>query len=190
MNCPNCGAPLKLLEDKDYLTCEYCTYTYLPEKNPDGVRVLEEPADYSCPVCKVQMVKASLYGERVQYCPKCRGLLFPMGVFAGLVWTQRKNHNHLPPETPPPTNMKDMERKIHCPRCRQAMQTHPYGGPGNVIIDNCPNCLLNWLDYKEFRRITTAPDRSYKPEPWSEVLIPPVSDEAEEDEDKSPWDLS
>jgi Zn-finger nucleic acid-binding protein len=41
------------------------------------------------------------------------------------------------------------------------MDTHPYGGPGNVIIDTCENCSLNWLDYGELQHIVRAPDERY-----------------------------
>jgi Zn-finger nucleic acid-binding protein len=41
------------------------------------------------------------------------------------------------------------------------MDTHLYGGGGNVIIDDCENCDLNWLDYGELDRIVRAPDREY-----------------------------
>ena len=36
-----------------------------------------------------------------------------------------------------------------------------YGGPGNVIIDTCEHCSLNWLDYGELQRIVRAPDERY-----------------------------
>jgi Zn-finger nucleic acid-binding protein len=41
------------------------------------------------------------------------------------------------------------------------MDTHPYGGPGNVIMDTCEHCSLNWLDYGELQRIVRAPDERY-----------------------------
>jgi Zn-finger nucleic acid-binding protein len=41
------------------------------------------------------------------------------------------------------------------------MDTHLYGGGGNVILDDCENCGLNWLDYGELDRIVRAPDREY-----------------------------
>ena len=37
------------------------------------------------------------------------------------------------------------------------MDTHIYGGPGNIVIDNCPACRLNWLDFPELARIESAP---------------------------------
>ena len=36
------------------------------------------------------------------------------------------------------------------------MDTHPYGGPGNIVIDNCAGCELNWLDYGELQRVGRA----------------------------------
>jgi Zn-finger nucleic acid-binding protein len=38
------------------------------------------------------------------------------------------------------------------------MDTHPYAGPGNVIIDSCGDCWLLWLDRGELARIAHAPD--------------------------------
>jgi Zn-finger nucleic acid-binding protein len=37
------------------------------------------------------------------------------------------------------------------------MDTHYYAGPGNIVIDDCSFCHLNWLDYGELQRITRAP---------------------------------
>ena len=42
------------------------------------------------------------------------------------------------------------------------MDTHFYGGPGNVIIDDCSRCCVNWLDHGELMRIVHAPDRVYE----------------------------
>ena len=55
------------------------------------------------------------------------------------------------------------ERKqatLNCPHCHQHMDTHFYNGPGNVIIDDCDTCELNWLDHGELMRIARAPDYS------------------------------
>ncbi len=55
----------------------------------------------------------------------------------------------------------EMDRRIHCPQCGHEMDTHAYGGGGNVIIEDCENCSLNWLDANELERIAQAPDREY-----------------------------
>jgi len=41
------------------------------------------------------------------------------------------------------------------------MDTHYYAGPGNVIIDDCSQCFLNWLDHGELMRVVRAPDYSH-----------------------------
>jgi Zn-finger nucleic acid-binding protein len=33
-----------------------------------------------------------------------------------------------------------------------------YGGPGNIVIDTCERCGVNWLDPGELHRIATAPE--------------------------------
>lgn len=38
------------------------------------------------------------------------------------------------------------------------MDTHFYGGPDNVVIDDCPRCSLDWLDAGQPMRIVHAPD--------------------------------
>jgi hypothetical protein len=55
MNCPNCGTPMCLQDGRECLTCDYCKSVYFPEKNEDGIRVLDEPSDLACPVCAVPL---------------------------------------------------------------------------------------------------------------------------------------
>jgi hypothetical protein len=45
--------------------------------------------------------------------------------------------------------------------------THPYYGPGNVVLDSCESCELVWLDFGELKQIVDAPgnDRSTKQMP-------------------------
>jgi hypothetical protein len=38
----------------------------------------------------------------------------------------------------------------------------PHGGPGNIVIDNCPNCHIIWLDYGEIYKIINSPDGEVK----------------------------
>lgn len=39
------------------------------------------------------------------------------------------------------------------------MNTHPYYGPGNVVIDTCSHCEVIWLDRAELGTTTGAPGR-------------------------------
>jgi Zn-finger nucleic acid-binding protein len=52
-----------------------------------------------------------------------------------------------------------MAREVCCPRCRARMATHPYYGPGRIIIDTCEPCHLIWLDPGEIERVIDAPGR-------------------------------
>jgi Zn-finger nucleic acid-binding protein len=52
----------------------------------------------------------------------------------------------------------DLNRRISCPKCHRPMEAHSYAGPGNVVIDSCEPCSLNWLDHGELARIAQAPD--------------------------------
>ena len=61
---------------------------------------------------------------------------------------------------------RDLERRIRCPGCGGTMMTHYYAGPGNVVIDNCPGCRLNWLDHRELRRIVEGSGGEDGDEAW------------------------
>ena len=39
------------------------------------------------------------------------------------------------------------------------MTTHPYYGPGNVVMESCDSCNLVWLDHGELQQIVDAPGR-------------------------------
>jgi Zn-finger nucleic acid-binding protein len=156
MNCRNCGAPMKPLDDRDYLFCAYCGSFHFPPESSQGVRVLDEPGALDCPICHIPLTTASIQSNRVLYCTQCRGILAKQSVFLALVDYQRARAPG-PPDRPRPLNAEDLQREVHCPSCHQLMDTHPYYGPGNVVIDNCAHCGLIWLDYGELGIITNAP---------------------------------
>ena len=151
---------MRLEEGKDYLVCDFCKSMHFPEPDAGGVRVLGEPAPQSCPVCGVPLLHAAIDRVRILHCGRCRGTLIPMGAFVLLVEELRARQN--PSARPlPALDPKDLNRHIHCPRCGRPMDTHPYLGPGNVVIDSCSECEINWLDYGELMRIVRAPDREF-----------------------------
>ena len=160
MTCPGCGAPMTLEAGKDFLLCQYCGTTHFPDPNPDGVRVLGIPAKDQCPRCKIALTEASVVSERILYCEKCRGLLIDMQAFLAVVEELR---SHVPSSdyAAKQPDWDDLNRRGNCPHCGRQMETHPYMGPGNVIIDTCESCSLNWLDYGELQRIVRAPDARY-----------------------------
>lgn len=158
MNCPGCGAPLHLTENDDSLRCEYCRSVYVPEENDDGVRELGETSPLTCPVCAVPLVLAAVAGQRVTYCKQCRGMLIPMNTFVAIIEELHAQHPGSGHAQPPP-DRKELERRLACPQCHKPMDTHFYEGPGNIIIENCSRCYLNWLDCGELMRVIRAPDR-------------------------------
>jgi LSD1 subclass zinc finger protein len=157
MNCPSCGAPMRLESGADSLTCAYCGNVVFPQKDDDGVRVLSEPGDELCPTCNLGLVAASFSGAHLQYCTRCRGMLIEMEVFADLVQTLRTDRDG-GGVIPRPPDRSELQRRLTCPHCRQAMETHFYAGPGNVILSDCERCSLDWLDHAKLMRIAHAPD--------------------------------
>ena len=182
MNCQNCGAPLKLVEDRNYFVCEYCTTFYFPQAaSPDGVIMLDDEAiDIKCPVCGVALSKAAVEGARVLHCPKCRGVLAGQAAFFNIVKYRRARASG-PPDRPRPLNQEDLNRRLYCPHCDQLMDTHPYYGPGNIVIDTCGHCAVIWLDHGEIGVITDAPGRD-RGRGW---LVPPGQQKDDDDDD---WD--
>jgi Zn-finger nucleic acid-binding protein len=160
MNCPSCGAPLLLAPDQESFTCDYCRSVYVPEENEDGVRVLEKPSPLGCPVCAIPLVEAALVDQPVLYCKQCRGLMVSMHIFASLI-DELRSRRAAGARVQPPADRKALDRRLACPQCHSRMDTHPYDGPGNVVIDSCSQCDLNWLDYGEMGRIVRAPDHHY-----------------------------
>jgi len=147
---------MKLKSDMQSFKCEYCQGVYFPEKNDDGVRVLEEQSGHDCPVCSVPLMHAYLGKSPVIYCTKCNGMLIAMAMMEGMIDELRSSHAAL--TTPSATDKDDLKRKINCPQCHRPMDAHIYGGPGNVVIDSCEDCCLIWFDRGELMHIVHASD--------------------------------
>jgi Zn-finger nucleic acid-binding protein len=151
---------MRLKEDAEFFTCEYCGNVHFPAPNEDGVRVLGDAAAEKCPVCAVSLVHAAIGGHRIRYCARCRGMLIAMNAFTAITADLRSRRDALGDSARQP-DWSDLDRKLRCPQCGSVMDTHPYGGPGNVIIDDCEVCTLVWLDFSELDRIVRAPDFQY-----------------------------
>ena len=159
MNCPSCGAALRIEGDGETFACDYCKNIYYPEKNDDGVRVLDA-AKESCPVCAIALRHAILGRERIRYCTRCRGMLVRMETFVLLIQELRADAPGQKVQARP--DPRELRRHIVCPQCHQQMDTHYYEGPGNIVIDSCSRCWVNWFDHGELMRVVAAPERSYE----------------------------
>jgi Zn-finger nucleic acid-binding protein len=158
IRCENCGAPMIPVPGRDYLTCEYCSSFAFPEPSADGVVMLGERGDVDCPVCSTTLSTASVAEVRVLHCKTCRGVLAKQEAFSAIVKFLRAEATG-EPDPVRPLNREELEREIACPYCGRTMDTHPYYGPGNAVIDNCARCGVIWLDYGELATIRDAPGR-------------------------------
>jgi Zn-finger nucleic acid-binding protein len=157
MDCPNCGAHMQPDKSMDSWSCIYCRSVYYSQKNEDNICLLGGTSKLACPVCAVPLAEAAMDGHKLLYCGRCRGSLIPVEVFVSLLDDLRARQagawtiSH-------PADPKELQRQIRCPQCGRPMDTHFYGGPGNVVIDDCAACELNWLDQGELARIVRAPE--------------------------------
>jgi len=150
---------MQLLDRRDYYHCRYCTTFHFPQAaatTGDGVEVLRGAADGDCPVCAKPLVAGRLDRQPVRTCPGCRGILMTNDVFSDVVRARRARGRDA--VTPPaPIREEELHRALRCPACCKRMETHPYYGPGAVVIDTCSTCRLIWLDCGELKLIETAP---------------------------------
>lgn len=157
MNCPNCGAPMHLVRDRDYWVCDFCATFHFPQESPEGVRVLGEASHLPCPICHIELVSAAVEQVPVLTCTKCKGILAKPENFRKIVDLRRRasaKQEHVLH----PLDRTELERVVSCPHCAQPMDVHPYYGPGNAVVDSCGNCALIWLDHGELNVIVTAPE--------------------------------
>jgi Zn-finger nucleic acid-binding protein len=147
---------MRLKPDMASFQCDYCQSVYFPDADDDGVRVLGEPSDESCPVCRIPLMNATVANLRICYCTQCHGMSIPMQVFEDLVERLRAQADGALVQ--PAAGSDDLNRKTGCPRCNKRMDTHLFGGAGNVVIDTCEECCLNWLDRGKLMHIAHAPD--------------------------------
>lgn len=148
---------MRLPEGGDRFDCPFCGRVHVPDAGEDGVRVLGGTAPERCPVCAAALIHAAIEGLRVLHCAACGGVLIGMPEFVTLVDHMRAAG---PPPRPRPHDPLQLERAVSCPRCARPMNTHHYAGPGQIVIDSCSACMVNWLDRGELLRVVSAAQRS------------------------------
>lgn len=168
MNCPNCGAALEPVPNRSHLRCPYCRSLHFPEPVGEGIIPLGCDHAYDCPCCDRRLEAAVLDGDRVGYCPHCRGLLLASDHFARVV-ARRRETGALRNKWVEPIDPAEFRRITRCPRCGRKTDTHTYGGGGNAVIDSCVYCRLVWLDAGELTVLGQFPSRFPVP-------VPPESD--------------
>ncbi|MBM3739475.1 MAG: hypothetical protein FJW39_27215 [Acidobacteria bacterium] len=156
MNCSNCGAAMRFDRADSAWNCEYCQSARAAAANLDGVAIGAEAAGAPCPLCRTPLHHATAARHRMLGCQQCHGLLIGMAEFLPVIrqlrLRKRSRADILDPVCP-----TELDREVRCPHCSKRMHTHRYGGPGNIVIDNCPACRVNWLDSGEISRVVAAP---------------------------------
>ena len=158
MNCGNCGAPGRLDRERGLFVCDYCHSEFMPPIGDDGVQVLDHTR-LKCPGCQSLLAEGRIEAHPLLYCTQCRGMLVEMGRFVPLIETLR-SYCDRPSAFLSPRGAEDAALPRICPHCSGPMEHHPYGGPGNIWLDTCERCAVNWLDKGELQKIASAPDRS------------------------------
>jgi len=152
-NCVNCGAPMQADKARGGLVCTHCGSL---EALAPLIRDIEigDAADLPCPSCGASLANARLDGNPLLVCPQCKGMLIAMLHFVSVIDAASGHEDQH--GVVMPRDQKPGDRTLTCPRCRQSMLSHFYGGPGNLVIDTCEQCQVNWLDQGELRRIARA----------------------------------
>jgi Zn-finger nucleic acid-binding protein len=158
MNCGNCGASARLDLERGLIVCDYCGTEAVPPIGEDGVQVLVT-TEFPCPACASTLSQGRLGGINMLYCASCHGMLITMDDFMPVVETLRTYRSGPSSVLPRPEDGKSGTARS-CPHCGGPMENHAYGGGGNVFIDTCEACSVNWLDKGELQRIVAAPDHA------------------------------
>lgn len=153
MNCSNCGAPLQADKARGLFACTHCGSVQPQPAIIVNLDVTGTSAS-TCPACAVPLAIGRLDGHPLLVCERCRGMLIEMTHFVSVIDAARAREEQR--GVVQPREQNPGERHISCPHCGEPMLNHVYGGPGNIVIDTCERCHVNWLDPGELRRIARA----------------------------------
>jgi Zn-finger nucleic acid-binding protein len=141
-------------DERGSLVCDHCGSMDAGVAPFYDLEILGATAQ-ACPQCASALSNARIEGCPVQYCSSCHGVLVEMKHFVTLSDAVRARESSAGMALP--RRQRPGERILACPLCAQPMLSHVYGGPGNLVLDTCERCHVNWLDPGELRRIARAP---------------------------------
>ena len=149
MNCHVCHTPVQTIQG--HLLCVTCEKICHQEFQFSGNEV-----EFLCPVCVDRRLQvAETNGTQVCACPECSGFVIDSESLARVISAIRREYEGK--EQIAPFDSAQLDEVRNCPACYKPMQTHPYYGPGNAVIDSCIGCHLTWLDGSELSKIKVAP---------------------------------
>jgi Zn-finger nucleic acid-binding protein len=131
---------------------------------PTSIQVSEIPifpqgkdTNFQCPKCvlplEVGLIQSSM---QVCFCNNCRGFVMPSQSLGLLINDLRSEYKGAD-DKPFPIDPAELDKFDNCPACLEKMDSHPYYGPGNVVLNTCNACKLAWLDHGELAKIIRAP---------------------------------
>ena len=130
----------------------------LPLSFDQGGKLSGKPSGVACPKCRGEMQIGRIAGCQFAGCPKCFGMLIQQHVFATLIQHLRAKYSG-PTQAPKPMDARELHVSRRCPACLETMETYPYAGAGNSVIDACKECRLIWFDADELNALVEAPGR-------------------------------
>ncbi len=160
MKCQKCSSEMSLVYGMDHYHCAACNTFEFPtdlQNSSDGIVRSGRKTDFLCPVCPDSNLEiGELRGSEVCFCSNCRGYVIDSLTLGSMISALRAAFQG-PDDRPILINRSELGVTIKCPACLERMDTHPYHGPGTVVIDSCMQCKLSWMGYGELAKIIRAP---------------------------------
>ena len=160
MNCDSCNATMVQVRGQNHSHCAACNGFHFPNdaaSAEDSIVATGKVTEFQCPKCRQALQVGKLRNMLdVCFCQNCRGFVIDNESLGQIIPELRGSYQGQD-DQPVPVDPKDLEQRTDCPACQELMDSHPYYGPGNVVIDTCMNCRLAWMDHGELARIVRAP---------------------------------
>lgn len=155
--CQKCGGTAEIVAGQQYHNCVYCdSLIQVAEISEDRILPTGHILECNCPTCHHPLQTGLIEKRRALFCGACFGVLIRHADFAGIVQERQARRAGMEPAEPRPIDPKSLKRQINCPSCSRRMETHPYYGPGNIVVDTCSECGYLWLDHGEISRVESA----------------------------------
>ena len=157
VSCRKCGGVAQTVGGQEYCRCSFCSsLIQLTEVSVDRILPAGTALDSQCPACAHPLLTGLIENRRALYCALCFGVLLRHADFGSIIQERAARRVGGEPAEPRPIDPAAFGRHLNCPSCRNAMEVHPYYGPGNIVVDTCAECGLIWLDHGELTRVEQA----------------------------------
>ena len=140
--------------------CKPCNLFAFPTDMQNSEEPIEpqgKTTDFQCPKCVVSLEVGIIHGNsQVCFCNNCRGFVTSTESLGSIINNLRRDYQG-EDDRPVAIDPKELDDFDECPACLTRMDSHPYYGPGNVVLNTCIHCKLAWLDHGELAKIIRAP---------------------------------